>query len=548
MENFILYIIKVNLFAAICICLVYLLSRLVRRKYSSLWRYYTWLFIAIFLIVPFGLFREAEVVSMEVPYQWGVTETTGAAADVESIASESEADTNSFTEADNQVNLMSYKQSILDLTISDLSRAAMYVWIGVALGLAFIRVMIYYISLHSFKRWAVPIKKERYLKLYHQICKENGIRRYPRLLLSPKLSSPALAGLIRPVLCLPEAEYTEDELKLIFKHELHHYKNKDLWYKLFLLLVGTVYWFNPFLYLMRKEAENDLEYICDGNVIKASTYSERTIYHRLLLRTAEHHNCIHYISASLNDDMTDFKERIMYMIKLKTLKKGRIFVVMFITVFICANLLVGCSAGKAKDKAEDKKDSSVESVAETDDDKSDEIPADNSESETGDQSNNTAQTDNQATASKDKEVDKSGDYMGDITCPNPPKDSSYRIHNNVNADEAIVIYITNLDDANIKFHLTKASYNSEIQSDSYTEKVIFKEHIAHYNGDGYYEYIGKDYHLYFKYDAAQGEVAGDHTMAVYGLSSIIDANQYGGDLSYNGTSGNLFVMGLPFAG
>ena len=97
-------------------------------------------------------------------------------------------------------------------------------------------------------------------------------------MINSHLPSPILAGLIRPALYIPGTDYTEQEIKMIYHHELSHYHNKDLWYKLFLLIINSVYLFNSALYLMRKEADKDIEYICDSNVIKICAGEERGLF------------------------------------------------------------------------------------------------------------------------------------------------------------------------------------------------------------------------------------------------------------------------------
>lgn len=59
------------------------------------------------------------------------------------------------------------------------------------------------------------------------------------------LSTPVLAGLFHPALYLTEAPCDREELSFILRHELTHYKRRDLWFKLLLLAVSTIYWFNP---------------------------------------------------------------------------------------------------------------------------------------------------------------------------------------------------------------------------------------------------------------------------------------------------------------
>ncbi len=145
----------------------------------------------------------------------------------------------------------------------------------------------------------------------------------------------------------------------------------------------------------------------------------------------------------------------------------------------------------------------------------------------------------------------SGDYMGTIECPLPPPSSSYKCVNlNDNTDNYLV-YVEHIDNANFRFYITKAKL---IESDEpyyvpreVEEEVIFPEHIAHYNGDGYYEYFDDTYHLYFKYYDL-GRVVADKRLEVYGLDSFFDPNLYHNTIEYNGMIGNTFWMGYPGVG
>lgn len=144
--------------------------------------------------------------------------------------------------------------------------------------------------------------------------------------------------------------------------------------------------------------------------------------------------------------------------------------------------------------------------------------------------------------------DTTGDYMGNIESPLPPDDSSYTIYNSDDHNDCIALYVSNVDKANIKFYIVKALFNEETFKSE--ESKIFDEHIAHYNGDGYYEYVDKEYHLYFKYadSKEEPELPGNKTVEVYGLEGLYKLSQYGEVLSYNGINGNRFTMNVPFAG
>lgn len=141
-------------------------------------------------------------------------------------------------------------------------------------------------------------------------------------------------------------------------------------------------------------------------------------------------------------------------------------------------------------------------------------------------------------------TDMSGDYIGNISCPLPPLDSVYRIYSNTNQDNSIVLYVENIDDGNFRFHFTKVIPS---QTKTFDEDIIFLEHTAHYNGEGYYEYIDQEYHLYFRY-RDEGDTAAQKVMEVYGLDPLYDTSQYNEPAQYNGLNGNVFHQGVPYTG
>ena len=92
------------------------------------------------------------------------------------------------------------------------------------------------------------------------------MRRAPELRQNAGLTTPLLAGLFHTKLYLPATGYSAEERKLVFYHELTHYCHRDLWYKMLLRICATIYWFNPFLLIMLKEADKDIENLCDTAV------------------------------------------------------------------------------------------------------------------------------------------------------------------------------------------------------------------------------------------------------------------------------------------
>ena len=89
-----------------------------------------------------------------------------------------------------------------------------------------------------------------------------------------------------------------------------------------LRICASIYWFNPFLLIMLKEADKDIENLCDTAVINRVNKKDHRLYRQLLLRTVAMNNQIPYVTASLNDSGMVFKDRILYMVNIRKLRRG----------------------------------------------------------------------------------------------------------------------------------------------------------------------------------------------------------------------------------
>ena len=193
------------------------------------------------------------------------------------------------------------------------------------------------------ERWSYPADNEEMQELYFRLCRKKHIKNPPRLLVWEGLTSPMLAGIRNPGLYVPEKAFTLEELEFIFSHELSHYMRHDLWYKMLMLIVTTIYWFNPALYLMQREAEKDIENLCDGKMAAHYTMKNRMKYGELLLKIAASQNHIPYMSVGFSDGKKVFKDRILYMKNLRCLKEKVFPAVLLGAILVGAQVFVGVS-------------------------------------------------------------------------------------------------------------------------------------------------------------------------------------------------------------
>jgi bla regulator protein BlaR1 len=114
-----------------------------------------------------------------------------------------------------------------------------------------------------------------------------GFKHGTALLTSNELPSPISWGVIRPVILLnTEASQSHEEAEAIITHELAHVARLD-WAKLLLARVAVAFfWFNPFAWLLAREAHQLREEAADDAVL--ATDIDETEYARLLVGVARH--------------------------------------------------------------------------------------------------------------------------------------------------------------------------------------------------------------------------------------------------------------------
>lgn len=109
-----------------------------------------------------------------------------------------------------------------------------------------------------------------------------------QVVISPAAQTPLSIGLFRrsTLVVLPEKEYTEEELKLILRHELIHICRRDPLAKFGILFLTAFFWFNPLMWIAMRCCADDLELSCDETVLFGYEGDVRRRYGNLLLNTA----------------------------------------------------------------------------------------------------------------------------------------------------------------------------------------------------------------------------------------------------------------------
>lgn len=119
--------------------------------------------------------------------------------------------------------------------------------------------------------------------------------------------------------------HTESEISEIITHEETHARQYHSVDVLVSELMCTFCWFNPFIWLMKREVRGNLEYMADHRVLETGHDSKSYQYHLLGLA---HHKAAANLSNSFN--VLPLKNRIKMMNKRRTKEIGRTKYLMFL--------------------------------------------------------------------------------------------------------------------------------------------------------------------------------------------------------------------------
>ncbi len=111
------------------------------------------------------------------------------------------------------------------------------------------------------------------------------IRKVVRLHLSEKVFSPLTIGHLKPIILFPIAlvnNMDQQQVEAILLHELAHIKRNDYLLNLIGVLIETILFFNPFIWLLSQHVQTEREHACDDVVVEktasAINYAQALVY------------------------------------------------------------------------------------------------------------------------------------------------------------------------------------------------------------------------------------------------------------------------------
>jgi bla regulator protein BlaR1 len=157
------------------------------------------------------------------------------------------------------------------------------VWLtGAGIGL------IYLASLYALLRRRIQkdaqAPSKRLLELFAEVRAELNIKRDVNIIGQCEYGTPAVmfpGTVLMPINTL--VSMSDEEVKLVLRHELMHFKRRDHILGLVLSVLNAVYWFNPVVWFAFKQIRADMETACDSDVVRYFDSDEKTTYAAIIL-------------------------------------------------------------------------------------------------------------------------------------------------------------------------------------------------------------------------------------------------------------------------
>lgn len=290
METFLLNLLKTSLLGALVIAALLALKTFWRERYRAKTRCWLWLALALFLLFPVDFSVKNAPVQAAPPKDYtlfvGTDKTTIQSTD------------NLFgdmAERSGQTSTQ-VRDSIIARPVTDpAQKTTRYIPVttllfygylaGAAAFLLYLGVS-YALFRRTVRRWKRDVSRADYAFLLCDTARELGVKE-PQMLICEAITTPAVTGFFRPTLLLPHERYDLNDLRYILRHELCHLKRHDMLLKFVLLLANTMHWFDPMVYLMLRQADEDIELACDSAATDGLERAERAAYSRTLLAAVQ---------------------------------------------------------------------------------------------------------------------------------------------------------------------------------------------------------------------------------------------------------------------
>lgn len=228
--------------------------------------------------------------------------------------------------------------------------------LGAVLGCVWIGFFLMLLAHRLYRRfrWAmicrgnIPEEDEVVFRVFTEICAELEIGGEVSVCRNDSVEIPCITYHHGFVVILPLVNYTEEEARVIFYHELSHYLNHDMYLKTIGCIVALLHVFNLAGHILLEQMDLLCEEYCDRVACEKGkrTFNRADYFNVILELLVSDEKQDRYQLFTLVDDKTNYERRVEYMMdyhKNGGLKKGTALVLS--VCFLLGSSITSLAAG-----------------------------------------------------------------------------------------------------------------------------------------------------------------------------------------------------------
>lgn len=308
-----------------------LFSPVTLRYFTTAWHYYSYIFLSTFFLIPY----------------YSVLPRSGLhfIPRIDELGFRSQTALNSSAPVDSATGKIAALSGQSYAVHSHLELLPYFLMAGTLIFIIIFFVQNYKLNRRIFGVCRLTDDKQ-VLQILSKCRQEMGISQEIPVYISTCTGTPFLTGIFRPRLVLPDIKFDSEELYYIIFHELTHWRNHDAWLKSLMLFVNVVHWFNPLVYIARRDIDRFCELFCDESVASSMNNEERRRYCSLILSVLWHVADQKNKLCSAFSDKRNIERRVEMIMKNEGTKskKIRIFAIVMTLVFALTGTLAAYAA------------------------------------------------------------------------------------------------------------------------------------------------------------------------------------------------------------
>lgn len=154
---------------------------------------------------------------------------------------------------------------------------------GVVMAVLLTRYLIQYHRVVSYFSEMEKTEDTELNNILDEICTDKE-KRNIKIVQTAVVEVPCCMGILEKRILIPDKKYSREELHYIILHEYTHLDNKDILTIQLINILCIVFWWNPFVYILKGDMYQSIEIRCDQTVTKKLKSAERGNYLAVILK------------------------------------------------------------------------------------------------------------------------------------------------------------------------------------------------------------------------------------------------------------------------